>query len=319
MPGSLIVSPIAVNDAYTTIGNVGISVPVGQGVLANDLNPNGSGTLTVTNAGSFTTAGGGAVTLNADGSFTYNPAAGFRGPTDSFNYTLGNGTGLTNTATVTITINGMIWFIDNSLASNGTGRLSNPFNNLPSFAAINSPGANRPAAGDNIFLYRQVATNYAGPLTLLNNQKLIGQGATASLATITGLTPQPYSAPLPATGGTNPIIAASVTNITLASGNTMRGVTLSNSGGTALTGNNFGTFTAADGGISNGSGPAINLTTGNLAATFVNVFSTNSTTTGINLSATTGKLCRDRLRFHGRLRRLDSRGDQRRHHAEQRD
>ena len=288
VPGSLIVSPIAVNDAYTTIGNVGISVPAGQGVLANDLNPNGSGTLTVTNAGSFTTANGGAVTLNGDGSFTYNPAAGFRGPTDSFSYTLGNGTGLTNTATVTITINGMIWFIDNSLASNGTGRLSNPFNNLPSFAAINTPGANRPAAGDNIFLFRQVATNYAGPLTLLSNQKLIGQGATASLAVITGLTPPTYSVPLPATGGTNPTIAAAVTNITLAAGNLMRGVTLSNSGGTALTGNNFGTFTAADNSVTNSSGPAINLTTGNLAATFVTVSSTNSTTTGINLSATTG-------------------------------
>src|SRR5436190_15539398 len=48
VPGSVAASPIAVNDAYHTIGNVNISVPVGQGVIANDLNPNGSGTLSVT-------------------------------------------------------------------------------------------------------------------------------------------------------------------------------------------------------------------------------------------------------------------------------
>lgn len=286
--GSVIISPIVVNDAYTTIGNVGISVPVAQGLLANDVNPGGSGTLTVTNAGNLITSNGGAVALNADGSFTYNPAAGFRGPTDSFTYTLGNGTGKTDTGTVVVTINGMIWFIDNSLAMNGNGRLSNPFNTLPAFAAINNGTGSNPAAGDNIFVFRQVAPDYAGPLTLLNNQKLIGQGATASLETITGLTPPPYSVPLPATGGTNPTIAASVTNITLAAGNTVRGVILGNSGGTALIGNNFGTFTAADDIVSNLSGPAINLTTGNLAASFITVSSTNSSTTGINLSATTG-------------------------------
>src|SRR5215470_3960862 len=43
--GSLKISPIAVNDTYNTIGNVNISVPVGSGVLANDLNPGGMGTL----------------------------------------------------------------------------------------------------------------------------------------------------------------------------------------------------------------------------------------------------------------------------------
>ena len=46
--GSLAISPIAVNDTYNTIGNVNISVPAGQGLIANDLNPGGMGTLTVT-------------------------------------------------------------------------------------------------------------------------------------------------------------------------------------------------------------------------------------------------------------------------------
>src|SRR5262249_11865613 len=42
VPGSVAVAPIAVNDSYNTIGNVNIQVPVGQGVIANDLNPHGS-------------------------------------------------------------------------------------------------------------------------------------------------------------------------------------------------------------------------------------------------------------------------------------
>jgi hypothetical protein len=58
--------------------------------------------------------------------------------------------------------------------------LTAPFNSLPNFV---SGAADDP--GDNIFLFRQSATNYAGPLTLLNNQRLIGQGATASIQTIT--------------------------------------------------------------------------------------------------------------------------------------
>src|SRR5262249_36118945 len=39
--GSVLISPIAVNDTYNTIGNVNISVPAATGLLANDLNPNG--------------------------------------------------------------------------------------------------------------------------------------------------------------------------------------------------------------------------------------------------------------------------------------
>src|SRR2546425_12525541 len=110
---SIKVSPIAVNDTYNTIGNVNISVPAGSGVIANDLNPGGMGSLTVTQVnggavGSPVATTHGSVTMQADGSFTYNPTAGFSGPSDSFTYTLSNGTGKTDTATVTINISGLI-------------------------------------------------------------------------------------------------------------------------------------------------------------------------------------------------------------------
>ena len=160
--GTLVASPIAVNDTYQTIGNVQIVIPAAQGVIqSNDLNPNGSGTLTVTKVNATNVPGGGSatastshgsVTLSSDGSFTYTPNAGDRASSDAFTYTLDNGTGLTDTATVTININGMIWFVDNTPGPNGDGRLNSPFRELG--GAGNSFNANATdAAGDSIFVY----------------------------------------------------------------------------------------------------------------------------------------------------------------------
>ncbi len=46
--GAPIASPIAANDTYACIGNVGLTVPAGSGVLVNDINPQGSGTMAIT-------------------------------------------------------------------------------------------------------------------------------------------------------------------------------------------------------------------------------------------------------------------------------
>src|SRR6185503_4109912 len=94
---------------------------------------------------SFSSTNGGDVNLNADGSFTYNPPAGFEG-NDTFNYTLTNASG-SNNATVTITVSGMIWFINNNpmaCSSTCNGRLTNPFTTLGAFAAVNNGTGNNP-------------------------------------------------------------------------------------------------------------------------------------------------------------------------------
>jgi len=124
--GSLTATPVAVNDSYTSIGNVGITVPMANGVLANDFAGLPGATLTTIANGSATN--GGTVTLAADGSFSYNPPVGFEGA-DSFTYTLTNSAGV-NGGTVAITVSGMIWFINNNsgaCSANCNGRLSNPF------------------------------------------------------------------------------------------------------------------------------------------------------------------------------------------------
>ncbi|PYK09428.1 MAG: hypothetical protein DME65_11995, partial [Verrucomicrobia bacterium] len=282
--GSLTATPVAVDDSYSALGNVRISVAA-PGVLANDFT--GVPTATITSP-PVTSANGGEVTLNADGSFTYNPPAGFEG-TDTFTYTLTNAAG-SNNATVTITVSGMIWFIDNNASCPCDGRLTKPFNSLASFQAVNNGAGNNPAANDNIFVYES-AIDYVGPVTLLTGQKFIGQDATGTLSSITGLTPPPESDPLPTTNsgnGTIVNITSAGSAITIATGNRLTGFTGGNAG-TDITGAVFGTLTISDVTL-NGAGQALNLSNGTLAATFVSISSTNSTTTGISLTSVAGNL-----------------------------
>src|SRR4051812_38520064 len=101
VPGSFFASPIAVNDTYTAAGNIGLTVPAANGILANDLdanNPGSSAALTIT-AFNATSGQGGNVSVNTTtGAFTYNPPPGFEGA-DNFGYTLSNGTTFTDNAT----------------------------------------------------------------------------------------------------------------------------------------------------------------------------------------------------------------------------
>jgi len=291
LQGTPVYSPIAVNETYSSIGNVGISIPDGGGdLLSNDHNPNGSGALVITAVNTAGTQG--TVSVNTTtGSFTFNPNPGFEGST-AFSYTLSNGTGLTDTATVTINVSGMIWFIDNTVAANGDGRLSSPFNSIANFNA----GA-ADDAGDNLFIFSG-SGNYTGGITLLNNQRLIGSGASQSLAAIAGLTPPVGSLPLPATGVTAPNImttAAATTAITLGQNNTLRGISIGNTTGAKIAGTSFGTLTvgapsgAGDVTLS-GNGQALNLSTGTLAARFASISSTDSAASGITLSSVGGSL-----------------------------
>ena len=95
--------PVAADDAFTGDEDTQI--------VGNVLNDNGSGAdsdadgdaLTVVPA-IINTANGGTVNLLADGSFTYDPAANYNGP-DTFDYTLQDGNGGTDTGTVSLTIN----------------------------------------------------------------------------------------------------------------------------------------------------------------------------------------------------------------------
>ena len=87
--------PVAVADNATTLENT----PVTIDVMNNDYDPDGD-TLTVVSA---TNGTNGSVTNNGS-NVTYTPALNFTG-TDSFNYTISDGNGGTDTATVNVTVN----------------------------------------------------------------------------------------------------------------------------------------------------------------------------------------------------------------------
>ena len=91
---------VANADAYTAYQGVTLSVLAAQGVLANDTDADGR-TLT---AMLVTGPAHGSLTLNADGSFSYTSNPTFLGA-DSFTYAAVNGTTISNSATVTITVN----------------------------------------------------------------------------------------------------------------------------------------------------------------------------------------------------------------------
>src|SRR6185503_17219237 len=239
--GSLAASSVAVNDTFpvTVTGNVRINsanLAAPFSVVSNDyLGTNPLSTITtvqavstiVTNTITATSANGGDIVMTVSGAdmgkFTYNPPAGFEG-VDTFTYTLTDNANITTaasnrTATVSITVSGMIWFINNNSAScvslaAGCGRLTNPFSTLAAFQTLNNGTGNNPAANDNIFVYES-ATDYVGPVTLLNGQKFIGQDATATLSAISGITPAVGSDPLPATTPGAPIVNITGNGITV--------------------------------------------------------------------------------------------------------
>ncbi|MCT4555883.1 MAG: Ig-like domain-containing protein [Pelagimonas sp.] len=88
-------APDAVDDASTTPMNTAVVIPV----QVNDTDPEGD-VLSTTTA---TDPANGSVAVNADGTITYTPDADFTG-TDTFDYTISDGNGGSDTATVTVTV-----------------------------------------------------------------------------------------------------------------------------------------------------------------------------------------------------------------------
>jgi uncharacterized repeat protein (TIGR01451 family) len=269
--GSLHASPIANNDTYNWVGNTTLdSAAVGRpGLFANDTAPLGEAIHLVSN----TNPAHGSVTINADGSFVYTPSANTTHVTsDSFTYTISNTAiaGATSTATVTINFAGSVWYVDNSLASNGTGTIASKFNSVASAVSAAT-------TGDTIFLYKGNA-NY-GAVTLTANQKLIGQGVDLTFddgAGIVTLVPK-GSGNTPTVGGT----------VTLANTNTVEGLNISSGASTGLSGSGVSGETVSQVSVTSTTGTAVSLSNVGGNFTFTSI-SANGAPHGISLSTTTG-------------------------------
>lgn len=91
--------PVAVDDEYETLEDVELVVSAEDGVLANDVDPDGDELTAVL----VDSTANGSLQLNLDGSFVYTPNENFFG-TDTFTYQASDAANLSNVATVTIDV-----------------------------------------------------------------------------------------------------------------------------------------------------------------------------------------------------------------------
>lgn len=275
-------TPIAAADAYETFGHVQKTVSAAAGLLANDSDPDTVGVppeLVVTTTGVIATALGGSADVDADGAFVYDPPVGIGQAVDTFAYTVADNEGNTTTATAKIHIGRRVWFVDDdadvTAGVDGTGTLADPFDQLAPLSGAGGAG-DVDDPGDLIFVHSGLQ---AGGIELEAGQELLGE---AEGLVLDGETIVPA-------GAAPTLTNAAGHGIVLASGNTIRGLTVGNTTGTDVTGSNFGTLTVTNVTL-NGTGGALNLTNGALAATFNSISSTNSTGRGVNLDTVTGTL-----------------------------
>jgi VCBS repeat-containing protein len=273
--------PTAINQSYTAVGNTALGVgtsptapaaTVSGSLLNGDTDPNPGGTLTVTTNSS---PAHGTVSVNPDGTFTYVPNAGFSG-TDTFTYTIADSNHLseTATATVTITVGPVVWYVNNSLSAAGTGVSTSPFNTL---AAANS------AAGQDsiVFLY-QGSADYTGGVAMKSGEALLGQP--------NGLTEDGYS--LVSAGGSAPTITNSGGDgIGLAENADVEGVNVTNPSGNgiAASGVNDATVGASTAvAISGAGGDGIHVSGGSGTLDFAGASVTGSTGHSVLVTGRTG-------------------------------
>ncbi len=301
--GAVKVTPIAANDGgYTLVGNTPITFNAAQGVLANDVDPNGAGGnagLTAINVVTDANTHG-TVVLNSDGSFTYTPTTGYTGAA-TFQYTARDVEGLNSnqTGVVTLTVTDPVWYVDSASAPAGAdGSFLRPFQTLAQATAVDT-------ANDTIFVYNRGA-NYtqATGITLEAGEQLLGDGS--SLTTVNG-----NAVGASAVNSTFVVTGNSINALTLGSSNTLSGINISGTGtagngivsaaggvgtlhlisvGVTTTGNGIvlttgGTVDAAGTNTINSSGgTALNVTNTNIGASHL-TFQSISAGTGANTAS----------------------------------
>jgi uncharacterized repeat protein (TIGR01451 family) len=221
---------------------------------------------------------GASVTINADGTFVYTPPPGAAG-SDTFSYEVTDGEA-TFTRNVTVTFQAQVWYVQNDAAPGGQGRSSDPFDTLAEAAAVS-------AASDTIFVYEGDGTTVGqnSGVALKDSQILIGEGVGLSIDI--GLNGNASPTNLVTAGG-RPLIGNGGGNgITLASGNTIRGLNIGDTSGAGIAGANVGALTVSDSAIT-GDGAAVNINTGTLDVSLDSLSSANVAGSAILLNAVSG-------------------------------
>jgi uncharacterized repeat protein (TIGR01451 family) len=295
--GSVKTTPIARHDFYPVLGNVGLTVPAGSGLIAGlspasaDNDPDG-GTVMANPVGSAATATSGTISIAADGSFTYDPPAGYEG-SDSFVYGIIDDEGQTDQAIVFFTISDMVWFVDSSSGS-GNGSFSSPFNSIADFNAIQGASIPNAKPGDAVFVYQGSGT-YVNGTFLQNSQALLGQGVDLLTELASLLISVPAFSNLASSPPSGTAFRPTLTNaagdgITLAQNNLIRGLDIGNTSGVGISdgGASVGSATIDQVAIS-GTGGGLEIDNGgSLAVTLDSLSASSSADEGIHLAGVGG-------------------------------
>ncbi|HEY3350735.1 MAG TPA: Ig domain-containing protein [Thermoanaerobaculia bacterium] len=274
------VAPTAPSQSYTGVGNTpfyvtGVSgAPTTPAVttltaLLNGAQPAGGVSVTAASC----SLGGTITTFDGSGRFIFTPNVSATSATCS--YTISSNTGATPTATtatasLTFTLSGKVWYVDNATAS-GTndGRSATPFKTM---TAVGGAGT---GTGDFIYVAKGSGST-TGAYTMLASQQLIGAGATLSVPTVGPvLTVAGNAANTPVLSGT----------LTLASSVVVNGIDMSTGSSTAVSGSGGltgVTFTARN--VASTTATAVNLNNVNTSTFTFRSLSSNGAANGISLS-----------------------------------
>ncbi|HEV7684120.1 MAG TPA: hypothetical protein VGO68_18460, partial [Pyrinomonadaceae bacterium] len=281
VPGSIHASPVAFNDTYNWIGNTVLdtnarSLPA---VSANDVAVNATGggdTFNVTPIAGGATTLGGTVTLLASGHYTYTPplnrptAIDGASVNDSFTYTITNSVdpALTSTGTVTITLTGRVFYLQQG--ATGDGRSANPSGNPGTM----STNADKPT---DIFYIFSSGSSLVGLFTVDAGQQLLGSGVNlvVNIPTLGAVTLFTGTAPTPAI---NNGVGNCVTLAGAPGNNTLSGFNISTCNGFGIQGANVGTLAISTLSINNTIGGGLDLT--GVGAPSVNIVLGGLTSTG---------------------------------------
>jgi len=290
---SISIAPVAVGDSYAAashiVDNTQFVITGGAtaspatpfvgsiaNILANDLP---SGTVTAT-PGTFATTGSGSVTLAADGTFIYTPGVHAGAITsDSFTYTVVSNGITSAAATVNLTLANRVWYVKNNGAA-GNGQSQNPFNTL---AAAQTASA----IGDIIYVYNGdgLTTGQSLGITLKNNQQLIGEGVALVVNTVT----------LNAAGTQPQITNTTATSdvVTLADGDTVKGLTVTGATRDGIAGNTHAGFTGDTLTIQTSTNSGLHLTSMTGAVTLTNTTFSGSNGVGLEVNNGTATITLD--------------------------
>jgi hypothetical protein len=168
--GTTVNAPVAGNFAFSALGNSQTVKGSNDGLLTGGTQ-NGAILLAVQSP----TARGGTVSALADGGYTYNAPLGVTG-TDTFQYEIANAGGR-SIGTVTVTLTGTGFFVNNQAAAGGTGTQAAPFQNL---AQVQAAAAGVAGAEIVVFQGNGTSTGYNTPFSLGTNQTLRGFSSSAT-------------------------------------------------------------------------------------------------------------------------------------------